>query len=270
MMKTIEAVDYIKRLPNSTTHAVLVLCDDGKEYVLKHGVSIEEGGGIKMLVAEYICYLIATRFRLSIPECCFILIGKKFRNSIRDTEIQSIMEKSQDLCIGSEFVYWTETFRKDHKKLVNNKLMLAAIFGFDQYVYNSDRFIENPNLLYDKLKKEILMIDQGTALWSVLDKVEEVDDAVAGSQHHILCCNDMDDKTAIVPLVKDMANKIIDRYVNSVPETWFEGIKEEDIDSEFTRKFLGDILKKRRDSIDEIISEVPKCSKINILTHTIT
>ncbi|MGO9613138.1 MAG: HipA family kinase [Dissulfurispiraceae bacterium] len=270
LLNTLEAVDYIARMPNSTTTALLVLCNNDKQYVLKHGNSIEEGGGIKMLVAEYICYRIAKYFRLPIPEYCFIIVGPRFRNSIRDQKVKGLLEKSADLCIGSEFIVWTETFRKYHKRRVNNKLMLAAIFGFDQYVYNSDRFIENPNLLFDRFKKEILMIDHSSAIWPIFDRVEKLDDAVKGSEHHILCFNDMADKAAIVPLVKDMPNEIIDRYVDSVPEEWFRGIKNKDKDDEFTREFLRKLLKKRRDSIEKIISEVPVCSEINILTRSIT
>lgn len=250
-IRTLEAIEFIKPMPNSTTKALLVLCDDGREFVVKHGGSKEETGGRRVLVAEYLCYLMAKLFRLAIPEHCFIVIGRAFRQAVRHEEISGFLKSSPDLCVGSEYIRWTEPFRRDHAKMVANKLMLAAIFGFDQYVYNPDRMPENPNLLYDRMKRGVLMIDHSAAMWSSIDQVEELAATVLGADYHILCRDHAMHRNAIIPLVNELSDKVINSYIDSVPGLWFT--------QDFDGSFVGRFLKTRRDSILKILSGVQGC-----------
>lgn len=241
-------------MPNSTTKAVLVFCDDGKDYVLKNGGGSEESGGQRVLVAEYICYLIAKLFYIGIPEHCFIILGDNFLKSIKDKEIAQQLKNSPGLCIGSEYYPWAEPFTRKCANLVTDKRMLSAIFGFDQFVYNYDRTKDNPNLLYDPSKKEALMIDHSSALWPWFDFAEDINAVVFSASEHILCREHMMNRNMVVKVVRDVVDDIISHYVDSVPGAWFT-----EEDKEFTGTFIRKILKSRRDNIAAILSGVSEC-----------
>ena len=155
------------------------------------------------------------------------------------------------MCIGSEYIRWTEPFRRAHTRRVNNQDVLPAIFGFDQYIYNPDRAEENPNLLYDFLERNVYMIDHSHAMWMSLDYTDDLNSCVFMADEHILCKEFMKNRNAVVPLVRDVYNKVIDSYVDSVPAIWFT--------NDFKPSYVKQLLRTRRDNITEILAKVPAC-----------
>jgi len=126
-INTVTATHYIHSMPNSSTYALLVICDDGKEYVFKHAGS-QEAGGTNILIAEYLSYLVAQRFNLPIPEYSLIKIGKKFLKTIEDENIYTMLKNSPELCIGSVYIHGTLPFldafkikSRDYKLLLDRK-----------------------------------------------------------------------------------------------------------------------------------------------------
>lgn len=245
-LRTLTAKCFLRRMPNSSTGALLIICNDGKEYVLKHPGNPYSEQGANILIAEYLSYLFATRFNLPIPEYCFITIAEDFIAAIEDEAIASMLQNSPPVCIGSRFIHGTLPFAKSLKlNTTSHKLLFRTILGLDQYLYNGDRFPSNPNILFIPQNNELRVIDYSLAIWPIRDTTEDVAAPLEFLENHILFSYATKNKSYIASLIKDIYNATIDNYLETIPEPWFT----EDLSKYFLKKFLTI----RRDNIDKIL-----------------
>lgn len=252
-LDTITATHYIQTMPNSSTNAILVICNDGKEYVLKHSGNTQSVYGSNILISEYLSYLIAKRFNLPIPEYRFIKATESFIGTIEDEEIHGILKSSQDLCIGSVFIHGALPF-KSGLKLKNNsyRTLFKTIFGLDQYLYNADRFPENPNLLFIPQTNTLMVIDHSLAIWPILDDYEDnLEGPVRAADKHVLFPYAKGDLSYIGRLIKDIYDVTIQSYIDTIPVEWLN----EDLNKEFLKAFFT----VRRDNIGNILHGGAKC-----------
>lgn len=253
---TVIATHYICPLPNSSTNALLIICNDGKEYVLKHA-GAQDSGGTNILIAEYLSYLVAQRFNLPIPEYSLIKIDRKFLKTIEDEDIYTMLKNSPELCIGSVYIHGTLPF-SDAFKLKGNdyRLLFKTIFGFDQYLYNEDRFPENPNLLFIPQKLELIVIDHSLAIWPILDYKDMLGAPVGSYEEHVLYPYVRGKMDYVVRLVKEIYDVTIGYFIDTIPEEW--------LNEDLNKRFLTEFLKVRRDQIGNILKGVQKCQKKTI------
>lgn len=255
-INTVTATHYIHPMANSSTHALLVICDNGKEYVLKHAGS-QEAGGTNILIAEYLSYLVAQRFNLPIPEYSLIKIGRKFLKTIEDENIYTMLKNSPDLCIGSVYIHGTLPFSDAFKiKSHDYKLLLKTIFGFDQYLYNDDRFPENPNLLFIPQRMELIVIDHSLAIWPILDYEDTLDAPARARKKHILYPYVKGNMSYVSGLIKEVYDVTIKYFIDTIPEEW--------LNEDLNKRFLTEFLRVRRDQIGNILKGVQKCQKKTI------
>ncbi len=252
-LDTVIATHYICPLPNSSTNALLIICNDGKEYVLKHA-GLKDAGGTNILIAEYLSYLVAQRFNLPIPEHRFIQLNEKFFSTIAEKKLSTMLKTCPELCIGSVFIHGTTSF-EDALKIKNNsyKMLFKTIFAFDQYLYNADRFIENPNLLFIPQTNDVKVIDHSMAIWPILDFEESLTAPIKNRTEHVLFPYAKGDWSYFVSIVKEIYDVTIEYYINTIPEEWFT----EDMD----KRFLTEFFQSRRDKIGDILKGVRKCQK---------
>lgn len=253
-LRTLNAKHFLRAMPNSSTGALLIVCDDSKEYVLKHPGDPSSEQGANILIAEYLSFLIATRFNLPIPEYCFIRLREDFIQTIENDAIAEMLRRSPEICIGSTFIHGTLPFSKSLRlKTSSHKLLFRTILGLDQYLYNSDRFPENPNILFIPQRNEFRVIDYSYAIWPIHDADLDIAAPLTSLEEHVLYLYATKDNTYIANLIKNIYDAIIDLYLDSIPSAWFT----EDLSRYFLRKFLTI----RRDNISKILKGDSGCQK---------
>lgn len=258
-IKTINAIDFSHAMPNSSTQALLIICADGKEYVLKHA-GCEEAGGTNILIAEYLSYLVAQRFNLPIPEYSFIKITKKFLNTVEDKDFHNMLKNGPELCIGSVYIHGSLPFSEAFKLKGNDyRLLFKTIFGFDQYIYNNDRFPENPNLLFIPQRLELVVIDHSLAIWPILNYEEALDAPIESCNGHVLYPYAKGDMLYVVRLIKEIYDVTIKYFIDTIPEEW--------LSEDLNKNFLTEFFKVRRDNIGTILKGVRKCKKSTTNTN---
>lgn len=247
---TITATYYIRTMPNSATNALLVICDDGKEYVMKHSGTTQSVYGSNILISEYLSYLIAKRFNLPIPEYRFIRMTKSFIETIEYKEIYGkLKNNNNELCIGSVFIHGALPFIAG-LNLKNNdyRTLFKTILGLDQYLYNADRFPENPNLLFIPQTNTLMVIDYSFAIWPILDDYEDnLEGPVRAADKHVLFPYATDDLSYVSRLIKDIYDVTIQSYIDTIPVEW--------LNEDLNKEFLKDFFTVRRDNIGNILRE---------------
>lgn len=257
---TVTADHYMQQMPNSSTYALLVICDDGNEYVLKHPGGTQSEYGTSILIAEYLSYLVAKRFNLPIPDYRFIRLTEKFIRTVDDESIYNMLKDCPELCVGSVFIHGALPFQKLFK-VKNNayKILFKTIFGFDQYIYNSDRFPENPNLLFIPQTNELKVIDHSLAIWPILDYGDSLDTPTINYSKHVLYPYIKGNLSYMEGLIKGIYDVTIRYYIDTIPDEWFN----EDIN----KGFLTEFLKIGRDNISNILTGRTKCPEKNTNTN---
>ena len=237
----------IKVMENSSSHALLVKCDDGKKYILKHksnGQSPPHKGHV--LIAELLCYLISKRFSLNIPNMNFVLIDQEILQTIDDPGIYALLNDSLGINIGSELLQDTAPVRTPNiLKRALNDMHFQIIYGFDEYIYNLDRQPDNPNMRISKDKREVWLIDHSAAIWPLWERNGDLREPTFCSTDHILYPYLGPDFSRFAALIRNIYETTITEFIGIIPEEWFSG--------GMTRDYLENFLLVRRDNIQLII-----------------
>lgn len=245
-MRTIYATRFIAKMSNSSSDALLMECNDGEKYVVKHKNNSQSVYGTSILIAEYICYLIVKKLSLNIPEMCLVYIDDMILLTSNDHKIHSLIRSCFGLNIGSKYLGNTTRVLSDRSKLrAINEIHLQIIYGFDQYIYNTDRMESNPNLLLSNDNMEIWVIDHSVTIWPIIERSHDICSPIAYSSSHVLYPFLNHDFREVVRLLESIYNNVIEEYLNSVPTEWFN--------EDLNYTFLDNFLKKRRDDIRKII-----------------
>ncbi len=256
-LRTRRAVRYIREMSDSSSQSLLVECDDGKNYVLKHRNNTQSEHGTALLIAEYLSYLVAKDISLNIPEMCFLLVSRKFADSQSDNDnIYRLLSGCVGLNIGSlHLEELTPVTAISTIERAINEVHFPVIYGFDQYIFNNDRTVEdiyhmsdNANLLISNNSLELWVIDHAVAIWPMLEMPSRgLRSPIPNSPAHILYSFMGYDFRNFIRLISQIYDTVINEYLDTVPGEWFDGY--------LTRVFLTAFLSERRKNIRDIIQE---------------
>lgn len=156
-MKTVLAIRTSGEVNNGCTKPYYVACDEDT-YVVKFK---ENPQGVRVLVNEYVCAEIAAIIELPLPSPALIRASEEFvRNSNQELSIHLGASITSGIHFGTKKVkkaYPITT--SDMLKSAKNINIIPDIILFDQLVCNKDRDSNGGNLLFDPIKKEIVVID---------------------------------------------------------------------------------------------------------------
>jgi HipA-like kinase len=193
------------------------------------------GQGVRALIAELVSGEIARALGLPVPEIVFVQLDGRLARTEPDAEIQELLQKSEGLNIGLDYLPGSITFDPLVKWTVENKARLASsIVWFDALVTNVDRTAKNTNLLV--WHRNLWMIDHGATLtfhhnWSA-DFLKASRKPSKHIKDHVLLrwateIRDVDAKLAAM-----LTPRAIDRILDAIPDAWlgeeprFAGVEE--------------------------------------------
>lgn len=181
-MREIQVETFLQKLSEGMSGPSLVLCDDGKKYILKK--EEEKQSFDSTFINEVVSYELAKYLEIPICECAVAKIDKELVDFDRDivfvhqfregmyfasqeepNVINNIMENALELKeMGKPYIErtWNDFFRS-----VNNKEDFAKIIAFDLLICNYDRFNHLNNFLVSKegSSNKIIAIDHGHAFF---------------------------------------------------------------------------------------------------------
>lgn len=150
MFKQVAASQLVRKMANGRTSPCLIVCEDGLEdveLVVKFSAGCFEKE--KNLVIEAIAAMLGADLGLPVPEPFLVDVDSAFVESVADSELKDLIQRSNRLAFGSKklpdgFAVWPTNGR------IPASLSQAAaeVFVFDAIIANSDRRPVNPNCLY--------------------------------------------------------------------------------------------------------------------------
>ena len=231
MLRTITATEYVTPLREGGSLPAIVAGDDDGTYVVKFRGA---GQGHRALVAELISGEIARAVGLPVPEIVFVDLDPRMAKTEPDPEIQELLQKSEGLNIGLDYLPGSITFDPMVDVPIEDLQRLASkIVWFDALVNNVDRTAKNTNLLV--WHRKLWMIDHGATLifhhnW---DGYLEASRKPYGKMaDHVLLRWANDVAAAHAELAPKLTVNAIERVIALVPEAWlgdeprFESIDE--------------------------------------------
>ncbi len=149
---------YVMPLREGGSLPGLAEADDDFLYVLKFRGA---GQGVKALVAELLGGELARAGGLKIPELVFVQLDEAFGRTEPDKEIQDLLRASTGLNLGLHYLSGSITY--DIAVGQPDALLASKIVWLDALIFNVDRTVRNPNMLF--WKNELWLIDHGAALF---------------------------------------------------------------------------------------------------------
>jgi HipA-like kinase len=220
MLRTVTATEYVTPLREGGSLPAIVGADDDGTYVVKWRGA---GQGVRALAAEVISGEIARALGLPVPEIVLVQLDGRMARTEPDAEIQELLQKSEGLNAGLDFLPGSIAFDPIVDRTLKGKERLAsAIVWFDALVTNVDRTPKNTNLLV--WHRELWMIDHGATLifhhnWPD-DAMKRARKPFAQSKEHVLLpwatkIRDVDDELAV-----KLTPAVLDAVLALVPEEW--------------------------------------------------
>lgn len=154
----VQVCRYVTPLREGGSLPGLTEADDGFLYVLKFRGA---GQGVKALVAEFLGGELARAGALKIPEGVFALLDEAFGRTEPDEEIQDLLRASTGLNLGLHYLSGSITY--DIAVVQPDALLASKIVWLDALIFNVDRTVRNPNMLF--WKDELWLIDHGAAFF---------------------------------------------------------------------------------------------------------
>ncbi|MEB8263473.1 HipA family kinase [Mammaliicoccus sciuri] len=181
-MREVQVETFIQKLSEGMSGPSLVLCDDGKKYILKK--EEEKQSFDSTFINEVVAYKLAKYLEIPVCECAVAKIDKELVDFDRDivfvhqfregmyfasqeepNVVNNMMENAYELKqMGKPYVErtWNDFFRS-----VYNKKDFAKIIALDLLICNYDRFNHLNNFLVSKegSSNKIIAIDHGHAFF---------------------------------------------------------------------------------------------------------
>ncbi len=158
-VRTVVVTRYVTPLREGGSLPAIVEADDFGTYVLKFRGA---GQGTKVLVAELLAGEIGRQLGLPIPELVFAELDATIGRSEPDPEIQELIERSDGLNLGIDFL--PGSFGFDPLQAAEIDPTLASdIVWFDAFMTNVDRTPRNTNMLI--WHRELWLIDNGASIY---------------------------------------------------------------------------------------------------------
>jgi hypothetical protein len=220
MIRTITATEYVTPLREGGSLPAIVNGDDDGTYVVKFRGA---GQGVRALVAELVSGEIARAAGLPVPEIVFVQLDGRMARTEPDAEIQELLEKSEGLNIGLDYLPGSITFDPLIDRPMQGKARLASsIVWFDALVTNVDRTPKNTNLLV--WHRNLWMIDHGATLifhhnWSD-DVLKRSRKPFPQIKHHVLLRWASEIRQVDAGLATMLTPEVIGRILDDVPNDW--------------------------------------------------
>jgi hypothetical protein len=164
MLPLLSAISFSKVMGSGRTQPCLMVCEDeaGAEVEVvvklrKHPQILPSG-----FVAEAMASFLAQDLGLPVQQPCRVLISKEFAQTVPESELRAIIEKSEGLNFGS--AKWSPghtIWPRDQSLPKAMKRTAMEIFAFDALIQNPDRRAVNPNCVF--LGDEFLLYDHESA-----------------------------------------------------------------------------------------------------------
>jgi hypothetical protein len=220
MLRTVTATEYVTPLREGGSLPAIVGADDDGTYAVKWRGA---GQGVRALAAEVISGEIARALELPVPELVLVQLDGRMARTEPDAEIQELLQKSEGLNVGLDFLPGSIAFDPLVDRTLQGKERLAsAIVWFDALVTNVDRTPKNTNLLV--WHRGLWMIDHGATLifhhnWSD-DATARARRPFAQSKEHVLLrwatrIRDVDEE-----LAAKLTAPVLEAILELVPEEW--------------------------------------------------
>ena len=220
MIRTVTATEYVTPLREGGSLPAIVDGDDDGSYVVKFRGA---GQGVRALIAELVSGELARALGLPVPEIVFVQLDGRFAKTEPDPEIQDLLQKSEGLNIGLDYLPGSLTFDPMIPWTIDGQSRLASsIVWFDALVTNVDRTAKNTNLLL--WHRDLWMIDHGATLifhhqWND-DFLKRSRAAYKQVKNHVL----LRWATEIRDVDAEMAAKLtpgaVEEIVAAIPEAW--------------------------------------------------
>lgn len=150
---------FIEELQTRGSFPSKIECNDGNIYIVKHS---QLGNNYKQLINEYIAAHLAKSIGLSIPDFALIKINPEIfpDNAKFDRGVPKGLGFGSKFLNGTIKEFLSNTKYRELKKIANKPLEkdFTAICIFDIWLRNSDRSINNCNLLIQETSKNINLV----------------------------------------------------------------------------------------------------------------
>lgn len=220
MIRTVTATEYVTPLREGGSLPAIVDGDDDGSYVVKFRGA---GQGMRALIAELLSGEIARRLALPIPEIVFVQLDGRFAKTEPDPEIRELLQKSEGLNIGLDYLPGSITFDPMVKWTIDGKARLASsIVWFDALVTNVDRTAKNTNLLV--WHRGLWMIDHGATLifhhhWSD-DVLKQSRKPFKHIKDHVLLRWATEIRKVDAELAARLTPQAVDEVLDMIPAEW--------------------------------------------------
>jgi hypothetical protein len=220
MIRTIIATEYVTPLREGGSLPAIVEGDDDGTYVAKFRGA---GQGVRALLAELVSGEIARALRLPVPEIVFVQLDGRLAKTEPDAEIQELLQKSEGLNIGLDYLPGSITFDPLVKLTIDGKARLASsIVWFDALVTNVDRTAKNTNLLV--WHRNLWMIDHGATLifhhhWSD-DFLKRSRRPFKHIKDHVLLRWATQIRDVDAELAAMLTPEVIEQILDMIPDDW--------------------------------------------------
>jgi len=226
-IELIQASAFMKNVGNGVTDPFYLECN-GVTYIAK---ATDDNVGVKHLVNEVVCYLLAKLLEVPIPDAALIKIDQTMINSVpflKDRNIKS------DILFGSKLVLNAQAnITPPLLEKVKNQVDIPSIMLFDQIIMNEDRAENRGNLLFDFKNRKLFAIDHTHAfklgaLWDVhtlrrinLEK-EYLIESFKGKYYRMLqkYVNGNNPFSKVVGKISSLKEADISLIVSSIPNEW--------------------------------------------------
>src|SRR5215212_6779975 len=232
MIRTVTATEYVTPLREGGSLPAIIDGDDDGTYVVKFRGA---GQGVRALVAELISGELARALRLPIPEIVLVQLDGRLAKTEPDAEIQELLQKSEGLNIGLDYLPGSITFDPLVAWTIDGKSRLASsIVWFDALVTNVDRTPKNTHLLV--WHRDLWMIDHGATLifhhdWSA-DFLQRGRKPFKHVKDHVLLRWATQIRDVDTELAAMLTPEAVEQVVEMIPKEWlgdeprFAGVKE--------------------------------------------
>ncbi|WP_102349258.1 HipA family kinase [Bacillus sp. Marseille-P3661] len=221
-------VQYVQAVTGGTAH--VILCSDGNQYVMKMNTVSKRP---KEMVNEYVFGKLAKLLSLPVIPFELIQLNEEF---IKSTPALYANKPNYDprlrygsLVIENSIVFADKLETPPSKQEIINRNMLAGMIIFDQWVYNSNRSINNLLLQHtDKGGYYVHMINHdrcfpGGYRWNAKTIGSQKPEYRMLNQVYRWCYSMLDDDKLLVKFaerIKALPNEWIYEVIVSIPDEW--------------------------------------------------
>jgi hypothetical protein len=218
-LRTVTATRYVTPLREGGSLPAIVEADDDGMYVLKFRGA---GQGPKALIAELVAGEIARAAGLPVPEIVFIELDPELARTEPDPEIQHLIRASAGLNLALDYLPGAVTL--DPVVETPDADLASSVVWFDAYVTNVDRTPRNTNILV--WHRRLWLIDHGATLYvhhTWHNYRERSRDPFPMIKDHVLLPRAGALREVDPEMTARVTPDVIDRIVQTVPDTWLEG-----------------------------------------------